>query len=208
MDYIMWTDVETTGLSYGMDTVLEVAVIVSPAIDPGVKLFQFTDHLHLAPEYVMGYRSGSNEIVQKMHDDSGLWRDMEIRYEKAYEHFGPGFATPGSDWQYADWDDRVSRFLRSMSSEFQNGEKIRIGGNSPHFDLRWLEQIMPQTFSYLHHSTVDVSGMQRNLEYMGITFDDDTQKPHRAFADVLLSIRDFQKIQSRMEFLSGVPISG
>ena len=77
---MVWVDIETTGLTPGDDVILEIAIFVTDRDGFVVETFQslLMDFWARAgvKEWVATHQDTCDEIVLKMHTDSGLWEDL------------------------------------------------------------------------------------------------------------------------------------
>lgn len=172
-DWLLWVDIETTGLDPELGKILEVGIAV-------------TDRLHLTYEVgeshvinpvpdVEAVRSAAHPTVVAMHDDNGLWAD-------AAAHGLPIAA--------------VENLLLDFVRQWGNPGEIPMCGSSVHFDRAWLRKHMPRLERFFHYRNVDVSTFKEAFRCWLPSFSEDLlPKPdglHRALADLGDSIREMQ----------------
>jgi oligoribonuclease len=173
---VLFLDTETTGLSPQFCSVLEVAAVVVDA--------QLTQHA--AYEAVVFHKADRinpemDAYVHDMHTRSGLLQEVER-----------------SPFDLKSVDERLHNFIQT---NFPDGQKPMLAGNSVHFDLSFIKQHMPRTAGLLSHRLVDASGMARALRLFGIV---DAPSPagsvqHRAMPDVQHSIEQVRLIRKAAE---------
>jgi oligoribonuclease len=169
-DLLVWVDCEMTGLDLGRDALIEVAALVT---DPDLNVLgDGVDVVIHADESVLG---GMVEIVQEMHDKSGLTD-----------------AVRASAVSLADAEDMVMSYVTGLVKEPRTAP---LCGNSIATDRGFLARDMPRFDAYLHYRMIDVSSIKELCRrwyprtYFG-------QPPkglaHRALADIRESIRELE----------------
>lgn len=172
-DYLLWADVETTGLDSAADQLLEVAFVVThldreltQVGEPFSAVFQArdVDLLHLSPDVV------------EMHARSGLWRDVMKGGE------------PGPIWErFGFWRKRL---------QWHMGETFYLAGRSVHFDREWLYIWMPSgeyEALRLSHRHFDLSSIKMFAGLAAFEFGVQ-EEAHRALPDVLGDIELARKL--------------
>lgn len=136
--YLVWMDLEMTGLNSETDRILEISTVITDielklvAVGPQLAIFQDQKIL-----------DQMNEWNQKHHGESGLIERVKkstITVEEA--------------------EKRSLRFIMDYARE---GE-APLCGNSIHQDRRFLHQYMPHLNSYLSYRNIDVSTI-KELSY-------------------------------------------
>lgn len=180
----LFFDIETTCLEPMDGEILEYAAIVVDA-----ELRQIGDPI----ERVLGFRRRNSddhrdidEVVQKMHADSGLWDDCyrsqaalaELETDMRWLANGHG---PGIEWA--------------------EGRPI-LAGSSIHFDRAWLRHHVPAVVDLLHHRMLDVSSLKLlRADVLGVPFGSviaDNPKHHRALADAMHSLDEARTIAAEI----------
>ena len=125
-------DLEMTGLDPSTHVIVEIATIVTD------------DDLHIlaeGPDLVVGATSEQlgqmDEVVRKMHQDSGLLVAIEQ-----------------SDLTLAQAGEQTLSFIRSHVLE---KGRVPLCGNSIGVDRRFLDRYLPEIETYLHYRSIDVS---------------------------------------------------
>lgn len=165
---IAWTDVESAGTSSDMDPLLEVAVVLTdfsgePVDEPYSSLITVKDLTRVMRE--------SDALVQKMHEYSGLWRDLWTQDTKTPEVID------------LELHEKISRF---------SSETIVFGGNSPILDRKFTELYLPKFYKCISHMTVDVTTLSLVFQEQGAAQMFVKKGEHRALSDVWDSIEEYR----------------
>ena len=130
--YMVWVDLEMTGLDLDKDEIIEMACIVT---DKNLNI------VAESPELVINVReellNGMDEWCTRTHTESGLVeqvKESKIRIQEA--------------------DEMMSEFLRKAN--VPKGV-CPIAGNSVHMDKRFIDKYMKKFSAHLHYRIVDVS---------------------------------------------------
>jgi oligoribonuclease len=169
-DLLVWVDCEMTGLDLERDALIEVAALVT---DPDLNVLgEGVDVVIHAEESVLG---GMVEIVQEMHDKSGLTD-----------------AVRASTITVADAEDMVMDYVTSFVKEPRTAP---LCGNSIATDRGFLARHMPRFDDYLHYRMIDVSSVKELCRrwYPRAYFGQPAKGlAHRALADIRESIRELE----------------
>lgn len=176
--YILWVDLETTGLNPQEDQILEIAAVITDF--DGEEIDRF--HRVIQPA-VLDIQKVSH-YVRAMHYKSGLWADLFYQ--------GIGDATARSD--FYGWleesslprDPAVAHNRKYSAPE----DAAPLGGSSVQFDRAFLQAWDPELCDrFLSHRNVDVSTLRSLIRpWTGREFL--KQEEHRALPDVLESINE------------------
>lgn len=170
---IAWIDVETTGLDYDADFLLEVACIITDEqgkvlSEPFHKVVYYTEPM------VKILRERSVEVVQEMHDKTGLWDRL-----------------PLGDSLFVI-EDGLLDLLKSHSTE---PGQLQIGGNSLELDKMFLRKTMRSVYDWLHYRTTDVSVIQQFMERAGYKIHRvDNFDEHNALSDIKVAVAYYRSM--------------
>jgi len=177
---ILWTDLETTGLSPDKDKVLELCIISAPFADP----FNITAPNHATVEKVFPLKDWSQvppEVVQ-MHatyDGSGSCLMLECMLAK------------GGSKEYTAWQEADRQLVQAFAPEGgckTPEDRLVLAGSSVHFDLEFIKVHFPSFATQLSHRVYDVSALKLFCYSMGMPEIPKGAPAHRARADILSSI--------------------
>lgn len=158
-----WIDMEMTGLDERIDSILEVAVIITDLQFNPVETYH---RIVYQPAEVL---AGMNAWCQKAHKESGLVAKV------------PG-GTPL---------EQVERDLVGLIEEHFGKEEVVLAGNSVGNDRRFVDKYLPLVAGKLHYRLIDVSSFKEVFrEKYGIKFD--KISTHRALADIQESINELK----------------
>lgn len=169
-DIILWLDLETTGS--GDDAlVLEVGMALT---GPGPKFETLDTFMEVLrhPELPTMV-----PVVQKMHEDNGLLRDIEVVGK-----------TP---------DDAAKRMAQYIGDWFGISPQhvVLAGSGVGHFDRKFIRRDWPWLDKRLAYYTYDVGVLRRFCRMVGIEAGiDQSLTPHRALADVDQHIREARRL--------------
>jgi len=130
-DNLVWMDLEMTGLDPEINTILEIATIVT---DKNLNIL--AEGPNLAIHHDKQVLDDMNEWCKKQHGVSGL-SDRVL----------------ASKTSLAQAEEQTLAFIRKYAAE----RTVPLCGNSIHQDRRFLVRYMPQLEAYLHYRIVDVS---------------------------------------------------
>ena len=166
-DYLVWMDLEMTGLDPNMDTILEIATIITDgqlnivAEGPNIVIHQ--------PDSVL---DGMGDWCKQHHGDSGL--SAKVR---------------ASNISMLDAEQQSLEFIKAYVPEGVSP----LCGNSIHQDRRFLVPYMPILEAYLLYRNIDVSTVKELARrwYPNITAPAKAGE-HLALADVRESIDELK----------------
>ncbi|MEW6873853.1 oligoribonuclease [Trueperella pyogenes] len=131
---IVWIDCEMTGLDLEVDSLVEIAVVVTDSelnpLDAGLRLV-----MKPSPESV----AGMDPFVVNMHTSTGLINEWDGGLEMA------------------DAEKQVLEYVKKYVPE---GRKAPLGGNSVGTDRTFLARDMPKLIEHLHYRVIDVSSIK------------------------------------------------
>ncbi|MDX8397672.1 MAG: oligoribonuclease [Mariprofundaceae bacterium] len=166
-DYLVWMDLEMTGLDPEQDTILEIATIITDgqletvAEGPNIIVHQ--------PAHVL---DAMDDWCQQHHGDSGLSAKVLA-----------------STISMADAEQQTLDFI----GQHVPAGVSPLCGNSIHQDRRFLVAYMPKLESYLHYRNIDVSTVKELAKRWYPKLEAPTKaEEHLALADVRESILELQ----------------
>ena len=169
-DRLVWIDCEMTGLDLGKDQLVEIAVIVTDPdlteLDEGVNIIIRPDDLSVL--------DGMDEVVVKMHTDSGLLDLIP------------------SGVSLAEAQEQVMAYVRKHVPE---ARKAPLAGSSVYVDRGFLARHMPELDAHLHYRLVDVSSVKEIARrwYPRAYFNSPEKNGnHRALGDIRESIAELR----------------
>jgi oligoribonuclease len=134
-DYLVWLDLEMTGLDVERDAIVEIACIVTDsqlnALDDGVDIVVHQDADTVAR---------MDDFVRRMHTKSGLLPLI-----------------PASDVTVAEAERRTLDYVRKHVS---TPRTTPLCGNSIGTDRRFLDRYMNELENFLHYRSIDVSSLK------------------------------------------------
>lgn len=169
MDTLVWIDCEMTGLSLQDDALIEVAALVTD-----FELNILGDGVDLVIKPPADALAQMNDIVTKMHTDSGLITELDAGLSLAVA------------------EDQLLAYIREHVPE---AGKAALAGNSVGTDRAFLARDMPQLEQWLHYRIVDVSSIKELARrwYPRAYFAAPAKAgTHRALADIHESINELR----------------
>jgi len=166
-DYLVWMDLEMTGLDPKEDTILEIATVIT---DGNLKVIAEGPNIviHQSDEIL----DHMNDWCKQHHTDSGL--SDRVR---------------ASNVSLAAAEARTLDFIRQYIPE----GKSPLCGNSIHQDRRFLVAYMPKLEAYLHYRNLDVSTVKELVRRWYPALEMPAKKEeHLALADTLESIDELR----------------
>jgi oligoribonuclease len=173
-DYLVWIDLEMTGLKPDTDVIIEMATIVTDsqlrvvAEGPVIAIHQ--------PESVL---EGMDDWNKRTHGASGLLTRVR-----------------DSKWTMAMAESRTMEFLRVLVE----ANSSPMCGNSICQDRRFLARHMPTLEKFFHYRNLDVSTLKELARRWapGIIPGFSKQGEHKALADIQESIRELEYYRRRL----------
>ena len=168
-DRLVWIDCEMTGLSLEQDALIEVATLVTD-----YELNILGDGIDVIIKPPAAALDQMNELVTKMHSDSGLLTELE------------GGVT------LREAEERVLAYIREYVPE---PGKAALAGNTVGTDRAFLARDMPELEAWLHYRIVDVSSIKELTRrwYPRAYFAAPAKSGnHRALADIAESIDELR----------------
>jgi oligoribonuclease len=161
---LFWVDLEMTGLDESVDTILEVAVVVTD-YDFG-KLQEYHSVVFQPPEVL----EKMNDWCKRTHGESGL--------TAAVPH--------GKPLQQVE-----KELLEIINKFYAPQERVVLVGNSVGNDKRFIDKFMPEVAKRLHYRLIDVSSYKEIYQNKyGLKFE--KKNSHRAVDDIYESIGELK----------------
>lgn len=182
-DYLVWIDLEMTGLKPDTDSIIEIATVVTDR-----ELNLISDGPVLAihqPDEVLARMDDWN---QRQHSSSGLLARVRA-----------------SRTSVAEAQQRTLEFLAALV----NGGSSPMCGNSICQDRRFLARCMPELECFFHYRNLDVSTLKELARRWAPAVAESfvKQGAHLAHADIHESIRELRHYRARLfaPAYAGVP---
>lgn len=163
---ILWTDLETTGLNFDLDLILETGFILTTKNLEEVWRYHALVSFPAAVDLEHA-KSICDSFVRDMHTKSGLWEDLG----------------KGRGKSFIQIESEVLDAVRSCNP-------LLCGGRSVHFDRNFLRINMPTLNKRLHHRNVDVSSLYSVFEAWTGKLPEKVEGAHRVMQDLEDTIRE------------------
>lgn len=180
-DYLIWIDLEMTGLDTDRDGILEIATVVTDG-----QLNWLADGPDLAIAHPLSSLEAMDDWNRTQHGNSGLWR-------RVLEEGVP----------LAEAEASTLAFLR----EWVPAGASPMCGNSICQDRRFLHRLMPSLERHFHYRNLDVSTVKELARRWspGVLSGVRKVSAHTALSDVRDSIDELRHYRRYMGALSGLP---
>ncbi len=167
---LVWMDLEMTGLDPARHVIVEIATLVTD--DELVVVAEGPDLVVHAPPEALAQM---NDVVRKMHTDSGLLPLIEASRTTLHE---AGLRT-----------------LEFIAEHVPEPRSVPLCGNSIGTDRRFLAAYLPEIEDYLHYRSVDVSTVKELVRrwYPPVLEEaPNKESAHRALDDIRESIDELR----------------
>ena len=166
-DYLVWMDLEMTGLEPDIDTILEIATIITDG------------QLNIVAE-------GPNLVI---HQDAAVLDGMNAWCQQHHANSGLSERVRQSTLSMADAEQQTLDFI----AQYVVKGSSPLCGNSIHQDRRFLVPYMPTLEAFFHYRNIDVS----TVKELSRRWYPDVKAPgkreeHLALADVRESIEELR----------------
>jgi len=159
---LFWVDLEMTGLDEKVDTILEVAIVIT---DAEFKTLEEYHRIVYQPQEVL---DKMNDWCKRTHGESGLTAAVPN---------GTPLATVEKE------------ILELLNRHYKPNDRTVLVGNSVGNDRRFIDAYLPEVAKRLHYRLIDVSSFKEIFrEKYGLQFAKGNK--HRAIDDIHESIRE------------------
>ena len=159
---LFWVDLEMTGLDEKIDTILEVAIVIT---DSQFKTLEEYHRIVFQPQEVL---DKMNDWCKRTHGESGLTAAVPT---------GTPLATVEKE------------ILELLNRHYKTNDRTVLVGNSVGNDRRFIDAYLPEVAKRLHYRLIDVSSFNEIFrERYNLQFAKGNK--HRAIDDIHESIRE------------------
>ncbi|XBH22948.1 oligoribonuclease [Jonesiaceae bacterium BS-20] len=177
VDFLVWMDVETTGLvAHDGTLLLEVAALVTDLEYNLLDETGFEAAVHWPALRLQVARTMADPYVQNMHQTSGLW-------DKSAD---PTRSTPV---------DQVDTALHAyITSLVPTARTARLAGNSVRLDLNFAEMFLPKVAGHLHYRMYDMTSIDLFVKRRVPVTAYEKVSAHTAMSDIRESLEQARRI--------------
>ena len=177
---IVWVDVETTGLSYEHDLLLEIVILLS---DRKCNVIDYNTWLVGEPSWNDRVQDAKlDEFVGPMHKESGLWMEWEQALEVNPKLIHPRIVQD----QILNWFDE---------HELAYGQ-YPMAGSSVGFDRHMMGIHLPDVEQHFHYRNLDISSHKESCKLNNPhVYEQRPENPdpiHRPLPDIKDSITEYR----------------
>jgi len=168
-EFFLWCDLETTGLRPKVDSILEMALVITDAD------FNELGRQNIIFKRTLNFGDFSPEVIE-MHTKNGLWLDVINKGIPPYSRI---------NYEISQWIVKTTGL-----SEWGAWTKIYLAGSSIHFDVGFLRV---NNFSFINdvsHRYFDVSVFRTALKMWRPDVLWPQNDTHRAMDDILDHIEE------------------
>lgn len=166
-DWLVWVDIETTGLRHTRDEILELGLTITDS-----QLKPIASNSWTIKQYE-GWEKEVEPFIADMHTSSGLVKEVETAFLNKTQVEGAALS-----------------FLRP----YPRGV-IPMAGSSVQFDRKFLSYQMPDLEEWFHYRNVDVSTIKELVKRWAPEVAEklpEGTKAHRALPDIFDSIEELK----------------
>jgi oligoribonuclease len=178
-DYLIWMDLEMTGLNVEKDRIIEIATVIT---NTNLEIVDNGPVLAIYQEL---------EILDDMSDWSREHHDRSGLTEKVKK----------STISQTAAEDQTYEFIRNYATK----DEAPLCGNSIHQDRRFLARYMPKIDQYLHYRNIDVSSIKELVYrwYPNLAKFEKTNQ-HTALEDIYESVAELKYYREKVFLNSSV----
>lgn len=192
---LLWTDIETTGLDYNHDLILEMAWQITdyagvPVTEPESMLTIASNDEERIIKVLERYRE-ADPYVQQMHLSNGLWNEVVLD-------------VPTGRHSRDRLDIVIERMIDAVDDARGVSEaEVRFAGSSVGFDKRFIETAYEAELPGISHRVHDLSTIKPLLLWHDIDINNYTAgwvtDSHRALRDVERDVHQWQQLVGSIE---------
>lgn len=166
MEWLLWIDIETTGLDIKSSSILQVACILTDMNAliryelPEYTLYCSEDALHKMNEWCTTTHTHSG-LLDKCRKSTITIKDVE------------------------------NKIILLLNEHVALTHKVYIAGNSVHFDKSFIKRDMSSLYARLHHRNMDVSSLNLYQKARGGKLPNVKTFKHTALSDINESIDEY-----------------
>ena len=183
---LLWVDIETTGLNYENDIILEMAWQMTTYL--GEPLHDIRSFLTIDKDdedmlkAVLERYIHAPDVVKQMHANNGLWNEILFSTTAPRAGF----------WEV------IERLYQDLD-EHRKDTEVRFAGSSVHFDKRFIEEVSGEVLP-ISHRVHDLSTLRPFLQWQGFDVAKPVARPgeleHRASIDIQRDIEQWHTLSS------------
>lgn len=177
-DLILWIDVEANTSDVERGELLEIGIIVSDM--SGNELNYKYESLFKVD--IVNVLKNTDDFVKKMHEDSGLWKDLWKNGGKTREEI---------DAELVEWIDHII-------NEFPHS-KLYFGGNSITLDRSFIRTYLPNFYKKLSFRSIDVTSISLAVQGNSHINGYEKKNAHRAILDVKDSLNEYNHYLDKLK---------
>ena len=189
--YLVWVDLESSGLDEHQDPIIEIGLVVTEASPPFNEIDSMEAVVTPDPERYPDWKHRMNSYVRNMHTTNGLLNDVGGLDSRTMES--------------------VENQIVEMLTPLGRPQSFMLAGSGVgHFDHKFINAQMPTFAKWLQYPCIDVGVLRRafsfsgrnDLDSFGQTFSSRGAKPHRGLADVRDHLNEFRRYS---EMFAAIP---
>ena len=172
--YLIWIDLEMTGLDPDSERIIEIASVVTSS-----DLSEIIEGPDLVIKQSQNYIDNMDDWNSSHHKSSGLIDCLKVTSVTETEA-----------------EQRTLNFLSSYSNKGQSP----LCGNSISHDRRFLNRYMPKLASFFHYRNIDISSIKELAKrwYPEMIKGYSKESSHRAMADIRDSINELKIYKDKL----------
>jgi oligoribonuclease len=168
---IIWIDMEMTGLDPDVETILEIATIIT---DPNLNI------IATGPEFII-------------HEPEDRFEKMDLWNQTHHKQSGLWGKVVASNTSLEEAEHKTLAFIKKHSTNH-----CYLAGNSIWQDRRFIMKHMKKLDKYLHYRMIDVSSIKILADYWFPRLSFDKKNSHRAMDDIKESIEELKFYRDKL----------